>query len=153
MANISISKGTRKNGVCYTARVRQIQSNIVTFSKSKTFSTKSAALKWAKETVYKVEGNLKNEPYSYIDITLGDLISKYIEAKDNSDKPLGRTAKFSLKQTCRYSIAEIIANKINSNDIVDYCLQRRKQASAQTISIDISCLRCAAQLALTRGNH
>lgn len=82
MANISISKGTRKNGVSYTARVRQKQSGIITFSKSKTFNTKSAASKWGKETAHKVENNTKSEPYPYIDISVGELIQNYIKAKD-----------------------------------------------------------------------
>lgn len=62
MANISISKGTRKNGVSYTARVSQKQGGIITFYKSKTFKTKSAANKWAKETAPKVENSTKDEP-------------------------------------------------------------------------------------------
>lgn len=147
MANISITKGTRKNGVSYTARVRQKQSGIITFSKSKTFNTKSAANKWAKETAHKVENNIKDEPYSYIDISLGELIQNYIKAKDGSDKPLGRTARYSLNQLCRYPIAKVIASRLNSNDIVDFCLERRKKTASQTISIDVSCLRKVLRVA------
>lgn len=140
MANISISKGTRKNGVSYTARVRQKQSGIITCSKSKTFNTKAAAHKWAKETAHKNENNTKNEPYSYIDICVGELIQNYIKAKDGSDKPLGRTARYSLNQLCRYPIAKVVASRLNSNEVVDFCLDRRKKAASQTISIDVSCL-------------
>lgn len=147
MANISISKGMRKNGVSYTARVRQKENNVVTFSKSKTFSTKMAATKWAKETVYKIEGNIENEPFALIDITLCELIQRYIMTKDASEKPLGRTARYALKQICTYPIAKIIASKINSNDIVEFCLQRQKTASAQTIAVDVSCLRKVMRIA------
>lgn len=147
MANITISKGTRKNGVSYTARVRQKQSGIITFSKSKTFNTKSAANKWAKETAHKVENNTKDKPYSYIDISVGELIQNYIKAKDGSDKPLARTARYSLNQLCRYPIAKVIASRLNSNDIVDFCLERRKKTASQTISIDVSCLRKVLRVA------
>jgi hypothetical protein len=54
VANYTINKRSRKKGTVYCARVRAKESGVVTFSKSKTFNSKVAATRWAKETVHKV---------------------------------------------------------------------------------------------------
>ena len=55
MAYYSITKTLRKNINVYQVRVRNKESGVVTFSKSKTFQSKVAAKKWAKSMVHKVE--------------------------------------------------------------------------------------------------
>ncbi len=77
MANYTISKKTRKNGIVYCARVRSKESGIVTFSKSKTFNSKVAATRWAREIIHKVEKNLSNEPFELIECTLNKLNPPY----------------------------------------------------------------------------
>jgi len=144
MAYYTISKQTKKNGIAYCARVRAKESGVVVFSKSKTFSTKTAATKWAKETVNKVEKNTNNELFDLIDCKLLDLINKYIDAKQASDKPLCRTTLYSLEQIKRYKISQILVSKLTTADVVNFALERKSSPSSpapSTIAVDISCLR------------
>lgn len=155
MANYTINKRTRKNGTVYCARVRTKESGVVTFSKSKTFNSKIAATRWAKETVHKVERNLTNQPFELIDCTFEELIIKYIERKQGSDKPLGRTAYYALSQICNSSIAKVLVTHITSADIVNFCLARKNEPtkpSPQTISIDVSCIRKVLRVAKSMFN-
>lgn len=155
MANYTISKRTRKNGTVYCARVRVKDSGIVTFSKSKTFNSKSAATKWARHVIHKVENNLANEPFDLIECTLGELISKYLERKTQSDKNLGRTSFYTYKQILRYPISKLSVSQISSADIVNYCLERKRSPSnpsPQTISIDVSVLRKVLRIAKSMFN-
>lgn len=155
MANYTISKRIRKNQTVYCVRVRAKDSGIVTFSKSKTFNSKAAAIKWAKHTINKVENNLANEPFDLIDCTLGELIAMYIERKQLSDKTLGRTTLYSYKQILKYSIARLSVNRISSADIVNFCLERRRspsKPSPQTLSIDVSVLRKVLRVAKSMFN-
>jgi len=150
MAHYSISKRSNKKGIVYYARVRSKENGVVTFCKSKSFHSKSAATKWAKELVHKVEKNLDEVDLEFIDITLSDLVIKYIEKKQSSDKPLGRTAVYSLKQTLNYSISTMLASKIKSKDIINFALERKNtktSPSPSTISIDISCIRKVLRIA------
>ncbi|AOW76880.1 integrase [Colwellia sp. PAMC 20917] len=150
MANYTINKRSRKNGIVYCARVRTKESGVVTFSKSKTFNSKVAATRWAKETIHKVEKNLTNQPFDLIDCTLEELIHKYVERKQSSDKPLGRTAYYALRQIRSFPIAKLLVTRMNSADIVDFCLARKREStkpSPQTISIDVSCIRKVLRIA------
>jgi integrase len=155
LANYTITKRTRKSGTVYCARVRSKEHGVVTFSKSKTFNSKVSATKWAKEIVHKVERNLFNEPFELIDCTLEQLINEYLLKKQDSDRPLGRTTKYSLKQITKYPIAKMLAKKITSADIVDFCLARKNSEntpSPQTIAIDVSCLRKVLKIAKSMFN-
>ncbi len=155
MANYTISKKTRKNGIVYCARVRSKESGIVTFSKSKTFNSKVAATRWAREIIHKVEKNLFAESFELIDCTLKKLITTYIDKKQKSEKPLGRTALHSLTQTKKSSFAQLLVSKITSADVVNFCLERRNSKtspSAQTISVDISCIRKVLKVAKSMFN-
>ena len=155
MANYSINKRSRKNGTAYCARVRTKESGVVVFSRSKTFNSKVAATKWAKETVHKVEKNLNNQPFDLIDCTFEELITLYVERKQSSDKPLGRTACYALRQISSYPLAKILVSHLTSADIVDFCLARKKEKSKpspQTIAVDISCIRKVLRIAKSMFN-
>ena len=125
MANYTITKRPNKNGVVYYARVRAKEKGVVTFSKSKSFHSKAAATKWSKELVHKVERNLNELDLALIDATLENLIDQYLEKKQVSDKPLGRTAVYTLIQVKKYKIAKMLVSKINSKDIVNFALERK----------------------------
>ncbi|MEZ9539497.1 tyrosine-type recombinase/integrase [Shewanella sp. 10N.286.51.B8] len=155
MANYTINKRTRKNDTVYCARVRVKEKGIVTFSKSKTFHSKVAATRWAKNTVHKVENNLNSQAFDLIDCTLVELIDKYVGYKQKSEKPLGRTAFFALRQISSYPLAKMLVSHIKSADIVDFCLARRKSASSpspQTLSVDVSCIRKVFRVAKSMFN-
>jgi len=155
MAYYSISKRQRKNTTVYLAKVRVKESGVEVFSKSKTFHTKSAANKWAKALINKVENNINNTYFDLIDCTFGELIDTYVSKKKNSDRPIGRTATFALRQIREYAIANILVTRLSSSDIVEFCQQRKNSAtqpSPQTISIDVSCIRKVLKVAKSMFN-
>lgn len=144
MAYYSISEKKKNTGNAFCVRVRNKESGVVTYSKSKTFSSKTAAIKWGKEMVHKVERRQIDTDMNLVDCTIRELIEKYISAKSQSSKPLGRTAFYSLRNTAKTSFANILASKIRATDIVNYALERIKSEyspSPSTLSVDISCLR------------
>lgn len=155
MAYYSISKRQRKNTTVYLAKVRVKESGVEVFSKSKTFHTKSAANKWAKALVNKVENNVNNTYFDLIDCTLGELIDAYVLKKQSSEKQIGRTATFALRQIREYAISNILVTRLSSADIVEFCQQRKNsqtQPSPQTIAIDVSCIRKVLKVAKSMFN-
>lgn len=144
MANYTITKRQKGGSHVYSARVREKEQGVVIFSRSKTFHTKSAAVAWGKNLVNKIEHSLDETDPDLVDCTFNELIDRYIDLKEASNKQLGRTAKFALRQIQRYPIARMLVTKIRSRDIINFCIERKKsdsRPSAQTISIDVSCIR------------
>ena len=144
MAYYSITKTTRKNINVYRVRVRNKESGIITFSKSKTFQNKAAAMKWAKGMVHKIERQLIDIEMGLVDCTVGELIQKYIDAKQNSNKPIGRTAFYTLQNIAKSTFGKMLVSKVNANDVVSFCLERKKSDSSpspSTLSVDVSCIR------------
>ncbi|GAA6184910.1 site-specific integrase [Aliiglaciecola sp. NS0011-25] len=150
MANYSITKRASKNGNSYSVRVRSKEKGVVIFSKSKSFKSKVLAVKWAKSTVNKVESNLDNTTFDLIECTLGQLIERYLEMKQKSGRPIGRSAFFAFRQILNYPIAKILTNRLNAKDIVNFAIDRRDSPSTpspSTIAVDISCLRKVLKIA------
>ncbi|MDP2562988.1 site-specific integrase [Psychrobium sp. 1_MG-2023] len=68
---------------------------------------------------------------------------------------MGRTAVYTLRQIQQQSIAQLLVTRISSADIVDFCLERQKNASRpspQTLAVDISCLRKVMRVAKSMFN-
>jgi len=144
MAYYSISEKKKNTGNAFCVRVRNKEAGVVTFSKSKTFSSKTAAVKWGKEMVNKVERRQIDIDMNLVDCTIRELIEKYISAKSQSSKPLGRTAIYSLNNTSKSTFANILVSKVRSTDIVNFAIERRNSKyspSPSTLAVDISCLR------------
>lgn len=144
MAHYTIRKRFRADQPVFCASVIQKNKGKITFSKSKTHSSKTAAVKWAKNLVSQLEINEAMNHLGLKEMTLGDLINEYMKSKEKSNRPLGRTANYSYKAIIKYPIAELVASKIQSHDIVQFCLQRKNSEhnpSPATISIDVSLIR------------
>lgn len=144
MAYYSITKTTRKNINVYRVRVRNKESGVITFSKSKTFQNKAAAVKWAKGMVHKIERHLVDVDMELVDCTVAELITKYLDAKQNSNRPIGRTALYTLQNIAKSDFAKMLVSKINASDVVSYCLERKTSDSSPspaTLSVDVSCIR------------
>lgn len=144
MAYYSITKTTRKNINVYRVRVRNKESGVITFSKSKTSQNKAAAVKWAKGMVHKIERHLVDFDMKLVDCTVAELIIKYLDAKQNSNRPIGRTAFYTLQNIAKSDFAKMLVSKINANDLVNYCLKRKTSDSSPspaTLSVDVSCIR------------
>lgn len=128
----------------YKALVRHKQHGKIIFKKQRTFQYKDAATKWAKKMVYDIEHNQQFEQTSLTLVTVGKLITQYIDSLNKGNRPLGRTAQYSLKQTLRYPIAKTSLRAFCEHDIIVFA-QHRKEAltkpKPQTIDTDICILR------------
>lgn len=94
--------------------------------------------------VHKVERQLIDIEMGLVDCTVGELIQKYLDAKQKSNRPVGRTTLYTLNIVRKTSFAKMLISKVNANDIVSYCLERKKAStspSLSTLSVDISCIR------------
>lgn len=141
MAYYTIRKRLRREQTVYCASVIEKIGGRIIFSKSKTHSTKVNATKWAKELIKRVE--IRNDD-NLDEISLEMLIKKYMEFKSSSNRPLGRTGTFAYKGILNYSIAKLVVSRIQSKDIVEFCLERKKSEHSpgpSTIAIDVSLLR------------
>lgn len=96
MANYTITKRQKGGSHVYSARVREKEQGVVIFSRSKTFHTKSAAVAWGKNLVNKIEHSLDETDPDLVDCTFNELIDRYIDLKEASNKQLGRTAYFGM---------------------------------------------------------
>ncbi len=128
----------------YRATVRVKKSGKLIFNKKKTFDYKAAASKWAKEQIKILENGetpLSEETQS---MNLGELIDRYIHKVNESRNPLGRSARYSLRQVKKYDLANIRLSEIESKHIIDFCNDRMNsphKPQPQTIASDISFLR------------
>jgi integrase len=144
MAHYTIRKRFRADHPVFCASVIQKNKGKVIFSKSKTHASKTAATKWAKSLVHQLEINEATNHLGLKEITLGDLIREYMTTKAKSNRPLGRTAIYCYRTILNYPVSELVSSKLQSHDIVQFCLQRKNsefQPSAATISIDVSLIR------------
>lgn len=113
MAYYSISEKKKNTGNAFCIRVRNKEAGVVTFSKSKTFNSKTAAVKWGKEMVNKVK-KLLDTDMGLVDITVRELIKRYLEAKIHSNKPLGRTAQHCLRNISKSQFSNMLIPKVCS---------------------------------------
>jgi len=128
----------------YKANVREKSFGKVIFSKSKTFDYKAGATKWAKDLIHSREHGETLADKQLMTTTVKELIERYTEKSCASNKPLGRSAKASLKQTTRYPLGKVRLVDLTSQHIVDFCYDRlnaETKPKPQTVSGDISCLR------------
>jgi hypothetical protein len=122
MAYYSIRKRSRKNKSVYCVSIIQKERNKVTFSKSMTFSTKINATQWAKSAIDQLGKSNLDGINGLREATLGEMIEKYINHKSASNRPHGRTALYCMDTILKFQISKVIASKLRSRDIVEFCL-------------------------------
>lgn len=73
--------------------------------------------------------------------TVGELIQRYLDEIDPI-KPFGGSHKYALKKLIHYPIGKIVAEKLKSSDVIDFCRQRKAEGvMSQTIQQDIMYMR------------
>ena len=109
---------------------------------TKTFNTKAAAERWAKNTERSIaEGKVQGT-----DATLADVITWYIDETDEI-KPLGRTKRSVLELLRRSELGARRCADLPADVIVDYAKRRAKSVTASTLNQDIIYLRGILQTA------
>ncbi|NKX19329.1 site-specific integrase [Alteromonadaceae bacterium A_SAG3] len=144
MAFYSINKRLRGERTVYSTSVKQKNKGKIVFSKSKTFTSRTSALKWARGLITQLEADETSLVAGYKEVSFGELIVEYENYKAKSNRPLGRTASFTYRIIRNYPISHLIASKIKSHDIVHYCMARKEsesQPGPATIAIDVSLIR------------
>lgn len=149
MASISIEKIHNKSGIKYKARVRVFEDRVKIFEKSKSFSTKSLASEWAKDLTRSIaESGTTANPERHT-ATIGKLIDLYLKDPYTS-RTLGKTKKAVLKKMRTAPIANVLADKLTSTDLVNHCRVRALEDTnpkPQTVYQDISYLRSVVNVA------
>ena len=82
-----------------------------------------------KGMVHKIERHLVDVDMELVDCTVAELITKYLDAKQNSNRPIGRTALYTLQNIAKSDFAKMLVSKINASDVVSYCLERKTSDS------------------------
>ena len=150
MATIHIEKIKRNSGIKYKARVRATRNNRRVFEKSKTFTKKTDATKWAKDIVKELdEQGIPSLDAPKRSILIGDLITLYLNDRITS-KDLGRSKAAVLRRLRSYDIALVQADQLSANHLVRHCRERLQEPTAplpQTVYQDITYLRSVINVA------
>lgn len=150
MATIHIEKIKRNSGLKYKARVRATRNNRRIFEKSKTFTKKTDATKWAKKIVEELdEQGIPSLEAPKKSILIGDLITLYLNDRITS-KDLGRSKAAVLRRLRSYDIALVQANQLSAYHLVRHCRERLQEPTAplpQTVYQDITYLRSVINVA------
>ncbi|MGR5130096.1 tyrosine-type recombinase/integrase [Photobacterium swingsii] len=150
MATISIEKIKRKTGIKYKARVRATRNNKRIFEKSKTFSKKVDATRWAKEVIQELdEQGIPSIDVPKRSVLIGDLITLYLNDRITS-KDLGRSKAAVLRRLRSYDIALVQADQLTATHLVRHCRERLQEPTAplpQTVYQDITYLRSVINVA------
>jgi integrase len=115
---------------------------------SKSFRTKTAAKRWAKDSEDKIESLQFDDPRDIENITVADLIDRYI--KEFEPKP---SKKGSLN-IVKAGLGKFHLIELQASDIVAHCRRRRREAdvSPATQSQDVGYLGEVLRLARTYWN-
>lgn len=141
---VKITKPNSEKKTRYRATVREKSAGKVIFNKTKTFDYKQHAARWAKELQASLEKGESPIDRETKFLTMGELINKYISKVNNSNKPLGRSAEFALKQVLAYPLASTHVVDLSSQHIVDFCYDRlnsKHKPQPQTVACDVSFIR------------
>ena len=132
----TITKKTNKDGsISYKAEVRQFAGKVLLARKSLTFPSQREAKAWITRT----EAEFAQGSKIPVAITVGDLVTRYIE-KMEKIKPLGRSRKLFLEGLAQRDIWKRNAPGLTTQELLDYFVDRRKEAGPSTLIIDLSTL-------------
>lgn len=138
MANYSITPRKGK----YTCQVRWVSERSLNkegrTSKSRTFSSRNAAIAWGEKQVLEIE-NGAGDTEKVKTLKLGALLDNYL---NDPLVNIGRSKRYSLNLIRDSDISETPCNKLKAKDIVDFCKDRISTGvTPATIACDVSHLR------------
>lgn len=137
MAYLSIEKSQTKKGIRYRATVRVKKSGKVIRQESKTFDKKSLAKTWGENT----KADFERVSVQRKDATINQCLLMFLN-DENLGGRCGKTKSNVLKSLFDYDIANIIASKLLTSDLVAHCKVRKEEgASPATVYHDICYLK------------
>lgn len=141
MAYYSIEKRQRAEGTTrYRCTVGVRKNGEYLYRESKTFTKQNQATSWGVRLVSELETHGVPSESSVGDLTIGDLIDKYITHPIISAN-LGRSIKGVLNLLLRNELAKILLSSIQPHSFIEHCRYRASiGASPSTVSQDVTYL-------------
>lgn len=113
MTFYSINKRLRGERTAYSTSVKQKNKGKIVFSKFKSFTSGTAAQKWAKALISQLEADETNMiAGGYRKVTFCELVREYEKYKAKSNKLLRITASCTDPTIVKYPIADLVASNI-----------------------------------------
>lgn len=140
---------TRKQQDGRTRTTAQIRLKVggQSYSESRTFSTRAAAVAWARQR----EDEIKAHPEQVLrkSATIGELIEAYLQAAVD---PLGRSKGQHLRLLITYPIAALDATRITARHLIEHIRARRQAGTGPaTVANDLIWLRVVWRYARLQG--
>ncbi|MBC8947341.1 tyrosine-type recombinase/integrase [Xenorhabdus indica] len=141
MAYYSIEKRPRADGtVRYRCTVGVKSGGKYIYRENRTFGKQSHAKTWGAQRVAELEQNGVPTQSDTEDLTVGDLLYKYINDPDLGGKA-GRTKKYVLNMLLDSELAKLALSELSVSHIIEYCKQRHSTGiTPSTINHDVSYL-------------
>ena len=139
----TIRKKIYKDKTRYQALIRL--SNHPTISK--TFSLKSHAVQWARETEIQIEKGLLSAGYDKAEETLGQILERYL-SEITSKKKSSEVEEIKIKRLMREPIASVQICRLTPQHIAKFRDERLRSVSGTTVLKDLSLLSHAITTAM-----
>ncbi|MBD2784445.1 site-specific integrase [Xenorhabdus sp. DI] len=141
MAYYSIEKRPRADGtVRYRCTVGVKSGGKYIYRENRTFGKQSHAKTWGAMRVAELEQNGVPTQNDTEDLTVGDLLHKYINDPDLGGKA-GRTKKYVLGMLLDSDLAKLALSELSVSHVIEYCKQRYSTGiTPSTINHDVSYL-------------
>jgi len=139
----TIRKKIYKDKTRYQALIRL--SNHPTISK--TFSLKSHAVQWARETEIQIEKGLLSAGYDKAEETLGEILERYL-SEITSKKKSSEVEEIKIKRLMREPIASVQICRLRPQHIAKFRDERLRHVSGTTALKDLSLLSHAITIAI-----
>ena len=139
----TIRKKIYKDKTRYQALIRL--SNHPTISK--TFSLKSHAVQWARETEIQIQKGLLSAGYDKAEETLGQILERYL-SEITSKKKSSEVEEIKIKRLMREPIASVQICRLTPQHIAKFRDERLRSVSGTTVLKDLSLLSHAITTAM-----
>ena len=139
----TIRKKIYKDKTRYQALIRL--SNHPTISK--TFSLKSHAVQWARETEIQIQKGLLSAGYDKAEETLGQILERYL-SEITSKKKSSEVETIKIKRLMREPIASVQICRLTPQHIAKFRDERLRHVSGTTVLKDLSLLSHAITIAI-----
>lgn len=105
---------------------------------SKTFSTRALAQSWGDKRQKEIERALVHGEES--ELTIMQILDSYSERFGSG---FGKSKGNDMARLSNYAIAELDIKSLSAKHLIDWCIERNKDAKPQTVSMDLSTLKTA----------
>ncbi|MGL4603638.1 MAG: tyrosine-type recombinase/integrase [Iodobacter sp.] len=144
----TITQRTAADGaLSYRAQVRVKRGGQIVHSETRTFAKEKLAKDWAAKLELALKGDGAIEQRKISKLTVGDLLSRYVEEVGDVQK-FGRTKRYVLLNMLKKPLAKKLVSNLTPADVVEHCkLRLAEGAGPSTIAQDVIYLGSALGVA------